>query len=109
MKPKKEDDQNVDASVLLRRGSKILTGRNMETMYGAETEGKTIQRLPHLGIHTIYSHQTQTLLQMPRSACLQEPDIAVSREADEPDKDRGGCSKPTIGLSKGSTMEELKD
>jgi hypothetical protein len=30
MKPKKED-QNVDASVLLRRGTKILTGGNMET------------------------------------------------------------------------------
>jgi hypothetical protein len=28
----------------------------------AETEGMTFQRLPHLGIHPIYSHQTQTLL-----------------------------------------------
>ena len=35
----------------------------------AETEGKAIQRLPHLGIHPIYSHQTQTLLWMPRSTC----------------------------------------
>ena len=50
MKPKKKEDQNVDASVLLRRGNKILTGGNMETKYGAETEGKAIQRLPHLGI-----------------------------------------------------------
>jgi hypothetical protein len=109
MKLKKKEDQSVDASVLIRRGNIILKGGVTETKCGAETEGKTIQRLPHLGIHTIYSHQTQTLIQMPRSACLQEPDIAVSREADEPDKDRGGCSKPTIGLSKGSTMEELKD
>ena len=31
---------------------------------GAETEGRAIQRLPHLGIHPIYSHQTQTLLWM---------------------------------------------
>jgi hypothetical protein len=46
MKPKKQEDQSVDASVLLKRGNKILTGGNMETMYGAETEGKVIQRLP---------------------------------------------------------------
>jgi hypothetical protein len=30
----------------------------METKCGAETEGKAIQRLPHLGIHPIYRHQT---------------------------------------------------
>ena len=29
------------------------------------TGGWTIQRLPHLGIHPIISHQTQTLLHMP--------------------------------------------
>ena len=34
----------------------------IETKCRAETEGKAIQRLPHLGIHSIYSHQTQTLL-----------------------------------------------
>jgi hypothetical protein len=59
MKHKKED-QSVDASVLLRMGNKIITGRNMETKCGAETVGKAIQRLPHLGIHPICSHQTQT-------------------------------------------------
>ena len=69
MKLKKKEDQSMGASVLLRRGNKILTGRNMETKCGAETEGKAIQRLLHLGIHPIYSHQTQTLLQIPRSAC----------------------------------------
>jgi hypothetical protein len=43
-----------------------------------ETEGMTIQRLPHLGIHPINNHQTpQTLLWMPTRACWQEPDIAV--------------------------------
>jgi hypothetical protein len=40
-----------------------------------------IQRLPHLGIHPIYNHQTQTLLWMSTSAYWQEPDIAVTREA----------------------------
>jgi hypothetical protein len=57
MKLKKKEDQ-MDASVLLRRGNKILTGENMETKCGAETEGKTIQRLPHLMIHPIFRHQT---------------------------------------------------
>jgi hypothetical protein len=59
-----KEDQSV---VLLRRGNKILTGTNPETKCGAETEGKAIQRLFHLGIHPIYSHETQKLLWMPRS------------------------------------------
>jgi hypothetical protein len=52
MKLKKEDD-SVDASVLLGRGNKILMEGNTETKCGAENEGKTIQRLPYLGIHPI--------------------------------------------------------
>jgi hypothetical protein len=36
-----------------------------EKEFRAEMEGKTIQRLPHLGNHHIYNHQTQTLLHMP--------------------------------------------
>jgi hypothetical protein len=68
MKLKKED-HSVDGSVFLRMGNKILTGANLETKYGAETKGKAIQTLPNLGIHPIYRHQTQRLLQMPRSAC----------------------------------------
>ena len=78
MKPKKKEDQNVDASVLLRRVNKILTGGNMETKCGAETEGKTILILLHLGIHPIFSNQTKTLLLMPRSTCWQELDRVVS-------------------------------
>jgi hypothetical protein len=69
MQLKKKEVQSVDASDLLKRGNKILTGGNTKTKCGAETEGKAIQRLPHLGIHPIYSHQTQTLLWMPRNAC----------------------------------------
>jgi hypothetical protein len=69
MKLKRKENQSVDASVLLRRGNKILTGANMETKCGAETEGKAIQRWPHLGIDPIYSHQTQILLWMSRNAC----------------------------------------
>jgi hypothetical protein len=69
MKLKKKEDQSVDASVLLRRENKRLTGANIETKHGAESEEKATQRLPHLGMHPIYSHQTQTLLWMPRSVC----------------------------------------
>jgi hypothetical protein len=69
MKLKKKEDQGVDDLVLLRRGNKIFTGGKAETKCGAETERKAIQRLPHLGIHPIYSHQTQVLLWMPSSAC----------------------------------------
>jgi hypothetical protein len=39
---KDNEDLNVYASVLLRWGNKILTGGNMETKCGAETEGKFI-------------------------------------------------------------------
>ena len=57
MKPKKED-QNVNTLVLLKRANKILTGRNMETQCGSETEEKAIQRLPYLGIrpHSATNH-----------------------------------------------------
>ena len=68
MKLKKKEEHSVDTLVLLRRGKDTLEG-DTETKYGAETEGKTIQRLPLLGIHPIYSYQTQTLLWMPTSAC----------------------------------------
>ena len=50
MKPKKKEDQNMDASVLLRRVNKILTGENMETKCGADIEDKAIQRVSHLRI-----------------------------------------------------------
>jgi hypothetical protein len=41
-----------------------------ESKFRAETEGMTIQKQPHLGIHPINSHQTQALLlQMPTRFC----------------------------------------
>jgi hypothetical protein len=46
------EDQNVDASLLLRRENKILKGGNMETKCGAETEAKATQRVPYQGIHS---------------------------------------------------------
>ena len=45
MKFKKNEDQSVDASFLLKRGNKILKGRNKETKCRAEMEGKAIQKL----------------------------------------------------------------
>jgi hypothetical protein len=90
--------------------NKILKGANMEIKCRAETKEKDTQRLSHLGIHPIYSYQTQMLLWMPRSACWKEPDMAVSWEAlPEPYKYRGGCSYPTIELSTGSPIEELRE
>jgi hypothetical protein len=68
MKLKKKEDQNVDTLILLRRGKKIPMERVTETKCGAETGGKAIQRLPHLGIHPIYNHHRQSLLWMPTSA-----------------------------------------
>jgi hypothetical protein len=52
----------VDTFVFLRRGNKIPMGGDRETKFGAEAEGKAIQRLSHLGIHLIYRYQTQKLL-----------------------------------------------
>ena len=69
MKLKKREDQSVDTTVLLRRGNRIPMGGDTEMMCRAETEEKAIQRVPHLGIHPIYSYQTQTLLWMATSAC----------------------------------------
>jgi hypothetical protein len=64
----KKEDQNVDTSILLRRGNKTSMEGVTETKCGVETEEKTIQRLTHLQIHPIYNHNTQTLLWMPTSA-----------------------------------------
>jgi hypothetical protein len=65
MKLKKKEDQSVNTSILLRRENKISMEGVTETKCGAKTKGKTIQRLPHLRIHPINNHQTQTQLWMP--------------------------------------------
>ena len=66
---KKKEDQSVDTSFLLRMGNKIPMEGVTETKFGAETEGRSIQRLLHLGIHPINSHQTETLLLIPTRFC----------------------------------------
>jgi hypothetical protein len=91
MKLKKKEDQSVDTSILPIKKNKIPM--EWDTKCGAETEGKAFQRLHHLGIHPMYSYQTQTLLWMPTSACWQEADIAVSWEdLPVPNKYTGGYS-----------------
>ena len=61
MKLKKKEDQSVDTSFLLRMGNKLpMEGVRKTKFGGAETEGRTIQRL---------LHQTQTLLHMPARFC----------------------------------------
>jgi hypothetical protein len=64
MKLKKKEDQSADTSFLLRMGNKVPMKGVTETKFVAQTEGRTIQRLPHPVIHPINSHQTQTLLHM---------------------------------------------
>jgi hypothetical protein len=69
VKLKKKEDQSVDNSFLLRMGNKISMEEVTEAKFGAETEGMTIQRLSHPGIHPINSHQTQILLHVPARFC----------------------------------------
>jgi len=72
----KKEDQNMNASFLLRRENKnknkkqkTLIGRNTGIKSGAGLDEKFMQRLPFLGLHPVCNHQTQSLLLMPRSAC----------------------------------------
>jgi hypothetical protein len=62
MKLKKKEDQSVDTSFLLRMGNKIPMEGVTEIKFGAETEGRTIQRLPLLGIHPIETPNPDTIV-----------------------------------------------
>jgi hypothetical protein len=96
MKLKKNEYPNVGTSSLLRKGNKIHMEGFTDTKFG--DVGRTIQRLPHQVMHTIISHQTQTLIHMPARFCWQNPDIALSCEGMlEPGKYRSGCSQSSIG------------
>jgi len=65
----KKDNQNIVASVLLRRARKIFIGCNTETKYEAGTTEKVIQILPLLEIQPTNRYQSQSILLMPRDAC----------------------------------------
>ena len=60
---------SMDALVLLRREDTKYPQKEIETKCGAETEGKTIHRLPHLVFHPLFIYKTQTLLSMPTNTC----------------------------------------
>jgi hypothetical protein len=62
--------KEVDTSFPFRMGNKIPMEGVTETKFSAETEGRTIQRLPHPGIHLIYNHQK------PRHYCICQQDFA---------------------------------
>ena len=99
----------MDTSFLLRIGNKIPKEGVTEKKFGAEMEGRTIQRLLHPEIHPINSHQTQTLLHMPARFRWKNPDIAVLCEAmPVPGKYRSGCSQSSIGWNTGPPMDELE-
>jgi hypothetical protein len=53
----KKKEQSVDTSSLLRMRNKIPMEGVTKTKFGAQTEGKTFQRLPYPGIHNIISHR----------------------------------------------------
>jgi hypothetical protein len=109
MKLKKKEDQSVNISFLLRMGNKIPMEGVTETKFRAETEGQTIQRLPHPAMHRINNHQTQTLLHMPARFFWQDPDIAISCEVlPVLGKYRSGCSQSSIGWNTRPPMKELE-
>ena len=56
MKLKEKEDQRMDTLLFLKMGNKIPMEGVTETKFEAETEGRTIQRLPHQGIHPINNH-----------------------------------------------------
>jgi hypothetical protein len=58
MKLKKKEDQSVDTLFLLRMGNKTPMEGVTETKFGAEMEGRTIQRLLYLGIHPTNNSKT---------------------------------------------------
>jgi len=68
-KIKKKEDQRVDTSFLPRIGNKKPMEGITETKFGAKMKGWNIQRLAHLGVHPIITHQMQTLLHMSARFC----------------------------------------
>ena len=58
----------------MNQSNKIITiPMKGVTKFGAKMKGWTIQRLPHLGIHPIISHKTQTLFAYASKILLKGP------------------------------------
>jgi hypothetical protein len=69
MKLKKNEDQSVDTSPLLKIGNKTPMEGVTEKKFGAERKGWTIQKLLYPWIHTIIILQMQTTLHTPARFC----------------------------------------
>jgi hypothetical protein len=110
MKLKKKEDQSMATSFLLRMGNKIAMEGVTETKFGADMEGRTIQRVLHPGIHPIHNQPPNSdTTAYASNILLKGPDIAVSCEAlPVSGKYRSGCSQSSIGWSTGPPMEELE-
>jgi hypothetical protein len=59
MKLKKKEDQSEDTMILLRKGKKIPMEGITKTKCEADSEGMTIQRLPHLRIDPTNNLETR--------------------------------------------------
>ena len=80
----------------------------MEIMCRVETEGKSIQRLSHLGIYPIYSHQTDTIVDAHKCwlTRVRYRNIAIIWETLlVHDKYRGRHSQPAIEVNTWSSRE----
>jgi hypothetical protein len=51
-----QEERRPKCGYFLEGGTEIPMKGVTETKWGAETEGMTIQKLPHLEIHPIYNH-----------------------------------------------------
>jgi hypothetical protein len=108
MKFKKKEDQSLDTLFLLRMGNKIHMEGVTETNFRLRQKEGPSRDFPHLEIHPINNHQTQTLSHMTTRFCSQDPDIAVPCETlPVPGKYRSGCSQSSIGWNTGLPITEL--
>jgi hypothetical protein len=99
MKLKKKENQNVDTLFLLRM-KKSIHRRSYRDKVWSRPWRNDHPDTASLWIHPINNHKPQTLWQIPKRACWQEPDIAVScRALPVPGKYWSVCSQSSIRWS----------
>jgi hypothetical protein len=111
MKLKKKEGGNVDASVLLRSGNKILMGGNMKKMVGQRLKERLSRDCPTWGSipyaatkprHYCKCHEVLALWSPHKTQLFREP-------LPEPDQNRCRCLHQIFGMSTGSPREELRE
>jgi len=76
----------------LKEGTKLLIEGDMETKFGAETEGMTIQSLPYLGRQPFYIPPKLDNIDEAKKCLLTETQYScLLRDQPECDKYRGEC------------------